>query len=81
MVAVDALLHGLVALNVAVLQLNIEAERLDAKREKLATENEVLASELSSVAAAWRIEALATRKLGLVPPVETTYLRLESRRP
>jgi hypothetical protein len=74
---VGALLAGIVALNVAVLGLNMEVERLDGQRDNLRAENAVVVSELSSAAAAGRIEALATRRLGLVPPVETTYVRLE----
>jgi cell division protein FtsL len=75
--AVAALLGGIVALNVAVLRLNMEIERLEERRSNLAAENQVLALELSSKAAAWRIEAVATRKLGLVQAVDPTYLRLE----
>ena len=79
--AVAALLAGIVALNVAVLQLNVELERLDARKEKLSAENARLASELASATAAWRIEAVARGKLGLVAADETTYVRLDTRRP
>lgn len=80
-VVVAALLAGIVALNVAVLRLNMEVERLDAQKEKLVAENAALASEHSSLAAAGRIEAVAREKLGLVPPVQTTYVDLEGRKP
>lgn len=73
---VAALLAGIVALNVAVLRLNMQSERLDAEKEKLASQHDLLASELSRAAAAGRIEAIATRKLGLERPVQTTYVRL-----
>ena len=57
----------------------MEVERLEARKAKLAAENQALASDLSSAAAAWRIEAVATRKLGLVPATDPTYLRVGSR--
>lgn len=71
------LLAGIVALNVAALRLNLESQRLEERRERLASENAAASSELSRLAAAARIEAVARRKLGLVPPDETTYVRLE----
>ena len=74
---VALLLAGIVALNVAVLGLNMKIERLDGAKEKLRAEHAVLASELSSAAAAGRIEAYAARRLGLVAPVQTTYVRVE----
>jgi cell division protein FtsL len=73
---VATLLAGIVAVNVAVLRLNMDAQRLDAKRQELQADNEALASELASAAAADRIEAMARGRLGLVAPVETTYVRL-----
>jgi hypothetical protein len=76
--AVAALLGGIVALNVGVLRLNMEVERLGERKTKIWAENRALGSELSSAAAAWRIEAVATRKLGLVRADDPTYLRLRS---
>lgn len=73
---VAVLLAGIVALNVAVLRLNVEAEKLDAEKQELAATRDSLASQLSRAAAAGRIEAIATRKLGLERPAETTYVRL-----
>jgi cell division protein FtsL len=64
--------------NVAALRLNLEAQRLEERKERLAGENAAAASELSSLAAADRIEKVA-RELGLVPPVETTYVRVRPR--
>ena len=76
---VAVLLAGIVALNVAVLGLNMRIQRLDGDAEKLRAEHAVLASELSSAAASGRIEAYATRRLGLVAPVQTTYVRVDKR--
>lgn len=78
---VGTLLAGIVALNVAVLGRNMQVEQLEGEREKLRAENALLSSELSSASAAGRIEAIATRRLGLGAPVETTYVRLEPREP
>ncbi|HEU4448385.1 MAG TPA: hypothetical protein VFR63_00210 [Gaiellaceae bacterium] len=71
-----ALLGGIVALNVGVLRLSMEAERLDAERTELSARRDVLSAELSRAAAAGRIEAIAVRRLGLVRPEQTTYVRL-----
>ncbi len=65
-------------MNVAALRLNLEAQRLEQRKERLAAENAAAASELSSLAAAGRIEK-AARDLGLVVPVETTYVRIRPR--
>jgi hypothetical protein len=73
---VAALLAGIVALNVAVLRLGMEAERLDAEKQKLVASHDALESQLSRAAAAGRIEALATGKLGLERADAPTYLRL-----
>ncbi len=74
-VLVAVLLAGIVALNVAALRLNLEVQRLNEEKERLMTENAAGASELSSLAASARIEAMARRKLDLVAPAETTYVR------
>lgn len=70
------LLAGIVALNVAVLRLNVAVEELDRKRETIVARQAELASDLSSAAAAGRIEGLAKGRLGLVPPEETTYVKV-----
>jgi cell division protein FtsL len=72
---VATLLAGIVALNVAALRLNLEVQRLTEQKEELAAGNSASASELSSLAASARIEAMARRKLGLVRPAQTTYVR------
>ena len=76
-VLVAALLAGVVALNVAVLQLNLRLDDLSRERVKLRAENAALQSQLSSASASPRIEGIA-RKAGLVPapPDATTYIDL-----
>jgi hypothetical protein len=73
-----ALLAGVVALNVAVLQLNVKLDRLGEERANLRAGNAALDSQLASGAATPQIEALAQRRLGLVPaePEQTTYVQL-----
>jgi hypothetical protein len=79
-VAVGALLAGVVALNVAVLRQNMTLDKLDRDRTQLRAENAALQSQLSSSVAAPRLQARAS-KLGLVPaPAEdTSYVRLTGR--
>jgi cell division protein FtsL len=79
-VAVAALLAGIVALNVAVLRLNVEVEQLDRQREQLAAERDALQADLSTAAAGGRVERAAVHELGLVAPVSTRYLELKARR-
>src|SRR5207248_2603127 len=68
-----ALLGGIVALNVAVLQLNVRLSSLSRERASLRSENASLQSQLSSEAATPRIQALARKRLGLVPaPTDAT---------
>ncbi|MGH3022934.1 MAG: hypothetical protein ACRDNI_04690 [Gaiellaceae bacterium] len=73
---VAGLLGGIVALNVGVLRLNMEGERLEDRQAELSARGDALSAELSRAAAAGRIEAIAVRKLGLVRPEQTTYIRL-----
>ncbi|MGH3033402.1 MAG: cell division protein FtsL, partial [Gaiellaceae bacterium] len=75
-VLVAALLAGIVALNVAVLRLNMQAEELETRQEKLAAQRDQLKAELSTAAGTGRIQAMATEKLGLLRPDETTYVHL-----
>ena len=72
------LLAGVVALNVAVLRLNMQLDRLGRERTQLRAENATLSSQLSSAAAAPKIEALARRRLGVLPAAvdKVTYLDL-----
>ena len=75
-VAVAALLAGIVALNVAVLRLNVQVEQLDRQREQLAAKRDALQTELSTAAAGGQVERTAVL-LGLVAPVSTRYLELK----
>jgi cell division protein FtsL len=77
--ALAVLLAGVVAMNVAVLRLNITLDRLGRERTDLRATNAELNSRISSNAAAPRIQAIAARRLGLVPaaPDQTTYLRID----
>ena len=74
---VAALLAGIVALNVAALQLRMQRGRLQSEIVQIRAENAAIEAELSAAAAVGRVEAAARGRLGLVEPVETTYLRLE----
>jgi cell division protein FtsL len=77
-VVVGALLAGIVALNVLVLQLNIQFDGLSRERAQLRADNARLRSQLSSASANVRIEEAATTQLGLeaADPLTTTYVRL-----
>ena len=77
-VALAALLAGVVALNVAVLQLNLRLDSLARERAQLKDANAALAARLSSAGSPHEVERLAQRKLKLVPagPDQTTYVTL-----
>ena len=64
-VVVGALLAGIVAVNVLVLQLNMQFDGLSRERAQLKADNALLRSQLSSASANVRIEEAATPKLGL----------------
>jgi cell division protein FtsL len=76
---ITGLLAGVVALNVAVLRLNVQLDGLAREKQELRAGNNELASQLAAVEASGRIEALARKRLGLIPaePDQTTYLTLE----
>jgi cell division protein FtsL len=78
-VFVTALLAGVVALNVAVLRLNVQLDDLAREKHELRASNNELASRLAAVEASGRIQALARKRLGLVPaePDQATYLTLD----
>jgi cell division protein FtsL len=78
-VAVGALLAGVVAINVLVLQLNVELDRYGRERAELKADIASARAQLSSASANARIESRAEAQLGLVPadPALTTYVRLE----
>jgi len=77
-VAVAALLAGVVALNVAVLRLNVAYDRLGREKVDLVADNSALSAELSSSASTARIESTA-RARGLVAAGsdQTTYVTLD----
>jgi cell division protein FtsL len=76
---IAALLAGIVALNVVVLQLRIERGRLQSDIVTIRRQNDEIASEISGAASVGRIEG-AARRMGLVEPVRTTYLELATPR-
>jgi cell division protein FtsL len=77
-VVAAALLAGVVAVNVAVLQLNVRLDELGRERIQLQAETKRLSSQLSSASANARIESQAKSKLGLVPadPALTFHVQL-----
>ena len=78
-VALAALLGGVVALNVAVLQLNLRSDRLARERADLRDANASLQAQLSRAASNPRLESLAQKRLGLVlaKPEQRTDIVLE----
>jgi len=77
-VALAALLGGIVTLNVAVLQLNQRLERANDRAVELKAANLALSGELSSAGSAPQVVSIAHRRLGLVPasPDQTAYVDL-----
>ncbi len=77
-VVVGALLAGIVAVNVVVLQLNMQFDSLGSERAQLTADNALLRSQLSSASTNVRIEQIARARLGLqsADPLTTTYVRL-----
>ena len=80
-VVFGALLAGVVAINVAVLQLNVELGKLTTERVQLRADTARLRSQLSSAGAAAQIESQARTRLGLAPadPATTSYVELPPR--
>jgi cell division protein FtsB len=76
-VVVGALLAGVVALNVAVLQLNVRLDKLAHERSTLRDENAALESQSSS--AKGSLPARAKQRLGLVQATDVTYVDLRGR--
>ncbi len=71
-----ALLAGVVAVNVAVLQLNVQLDDLNRERFQLRADNAGLSSQISSAGADARIETQARNKLGLEPAETTEFIDL-----
>ena len=75
-VVFGALLAGVVAVNVAVLQLNVRLDDLNRDRFQLRADNAGLSSQLSSAGADAKIEAQARNRLGLGPAETTEFIDL-----
>ena len=75
-VVLAALLAGVVAVNVAVLQLNVRLDDLGRERVQLRADNDRLSSELSRAGADARIASQARNKLGLEPAETPEFLDL-----
>ena len=71
-----ALLAGVVAVNVAVLQLNVQLDDLNRERFQLRADNAGLSSQISSAGADARIETQARNRLGLEPAETTEFIDL-----
>lgn len=74
-----ALLAGVVAVNVAVLELNVKRDRVGRERVQLQADVARLRSQLSSAAATATIQGEARKDLGLVEadPDRTLYVRID----
>jgi hypothetical protein len=81
-VLLAALLGGIVALNVAVLQLNVRLQESNSTKADVRARSVALAGQLSSAGSAPQVASAAQKKLGLVPapPDQVTYVDLASRR-
>lgn len=77
-VGLAALLGGIVALNVAVLQLNVRLDRGADRKAELRAGNDLLSAQLSRAVSAPQVASVAHRRLGLVPaaPEEIVYVEL-----
>ena len=80
-VALAALLAGVVAINVALLQLNVRHDVLSRERERLRAENAALALQLSTAADPFEVESLVRSQLGYkrADPLDTIYVDLGRR--
>jgi len=77
--ALAALLAGIVALNVAVLQANVRLDELARKSADLQARNAQLSSQFSSAGATPQVESLARARLGLelAEPEQQQYVELK----
>jgi cell division protein FtsL len=78
-VVVGALLAGVVAVNVLVLQLNVRLDRLGSERAQLKADTTGLRVRLSSASSSLRVGTRARARLGLqqADPLLTEYIRLQ----
>jgi cell division protein FtsL len=79
-VAVAALLAGIVALNVAALRERMKTDDLDAQITELRDERRLLETELSRAGAVGKIEFAAKNRLGLVEPNDVRHVKLPTAR-
>jgi cell division protein FtsL len=79
-IVLGALLAGVVAVNVLVLQLNVELDRLGTERAQLKADNARLRARLSSASSSLRVATQARTKLGLrqADPLLTEYIRIRA---
>ncbi|MHB0866787.1 MAG: cell division protein FtsL [Thermoleophilia bacterium] len=67
-------LIGLVALHVVILQKNMQYTELIQEKSDLSAANARLGSEVAALSSPERIEQIATKTLGMVPPEKTQYV-------
>jgi cell division protein FtsB len=79
-VALAALLTGVVAVNVAVLRQNMQLESYATEQAQLHDQNLKLRSRLSQATSSPAVASLARKRLGLVLAAsdQTTYIRLNA---
>ncbi len=77
-VALAALLAGVVAINVAVLRQNMQLESYSSERSQLRDQNLELRTRLSRATSSPNVVSLARKRLGLVLAAsdQTTYIKL-----
>ncbi len=78
-VVLGALLAGVVAVNVLVLQLNVRLDRLGSERAQLKADTAGLRVRLSSASSSLRVGTQARARLGLrqADPLLTEYIRIQ----
>lgn len=72
--AVALCLLGLVAVHVGILKKNMEFNELIREKSTLSADNARLSSEVAGLNSPERIEQIATRSLGMVPPEKVQYV-------
>jgi len=72
--AVSICLLGLVAVHVGLLKKNMEFNDLVREKNSLSADNARLSSEVAGLNSPERIEQIATRSLGMVPPEKVQYV-------
>jgi hypothetical protein len=81
-VLLAALLAGVVAINVALLQLNVRLDSLSRERQRLRADNAALSLRLSTASDPFEIEALVRSRLRYVraDPLDNIYVDLRQPR-